>query len=154
MRLKCSLLIKKKKMVNEEKKKGKISHTEGRRKKHNRPLAIEITWSAVFNIIYLLHGLYSVCNQIAIVLQGSITAFFKFKGIILCEGDNRSLFFCFAVQRCMLTTVISLPCARRKAFVHRTFLGLRFCLKFLWHFDRQNRKTLLSFRTKHMPWPG
>ena len=30
---------------------------------------------------------------------------------------------------------ISLPAAFRKAFVQRTFRGLRFILKFLWHFD-------------------
>ena len=40
-----------------------------------------------------------------------------------------------------LTTDISLPAARRKALVHLDFLGFLFRVKFLWHFDRQNRKT-------------
>jgi hypothetical protein len=39
------------------------------------------------------------------------------------------------------TVVISFPCRRLQALVHRTFLGLRFILKFLWHLERQNRKT-------------
>ena len=39
-------------------------------------------------------------------------------------------------------------------FVQRTFLGLRFILKFLWHLERQNLKTEASLRTKVMPWPG
>ena len=33
----------------------------------------------------------------------------------------------------------SLPAALRKALVHLVFLGLRFFLKALWHFDLQNR---------------
>lgn len=32
---------------------------------------------------------------------------------------------------------ISLPAAFRKALVHRTFRGLRFILKFLWHLRRR-----------------
>lgn len=32
----------------------------------------------------------------------------------------------------------SLPASLRLALVHLTFLGLRFILKFLWHFDLQN----------------
>jgi len=50
--------------------------------------------------------------------------------------------------------VISFPAAFRKALVHFTFRGLRFILKFLWHFDVQKRKTLASFRTNSVPCPG
>lgn len=49
---------------------------------------------------------------------------------------------------------ISLPLARRNALVQRTLRGLRFILKFLWHFDEQNRKHLASLRTNIVPWPG
>ena len=35
------------------------------------------------------------------------------------------------------STAISLPLTLRKALVQRTFRGLRFRLKFLWHFERQ-----------------
>ena len=56
--------------------------------------------------------------------------------------------------RRVLTTVISLPAALRKAFVQRTLRGLRFILKFLWHFERQKRKSLASLRTKVMPLEG
>ena len=49
---------------------------------------------------------------------------------------------------------ISLPFARLNALVHRTFLGFRFILKFLWHFDEQKRKHLASLRTNMVPWPG
>uniref|UniRef100_A0A6M2E4H9 Uncharacterized protein n=1 Tax=Amblyomma tuberculatum TaxID=48802 RepID=A0A6M2E4H9_9ACAR len=45
------------------------------------------------------------------------------------------------------STVSSLPAAFRNAFVHLVFLGLRFFLKSLWHFDRQNLKILQSLRT-------
>jgi hypothetical protein len=31
---------------------------------------------------------------------------------------------------------------------------LRFILKFLWHLERQNLKTVASLRTNVMPWPG
>lgn len=41
-----------------------------------------------------------------------------------------------------LTTVSSLPAALRKALVHLIFLGFRFFLKFLWHFDLQNLNIL------------
>lgn len=72
----------------------------------------------------------------------------------------------------MESTVISLLCARRKDFVHASFRGLRFILKFLWlvkilaenlmgiwaedlyHFDLQNLKALASLRTKVMPFDG
>lgn len=37
-----------------------------------------------------------------------------------------------------LTTVSSFPDAFLNALVHLVFLGLRFFLKFLWHFDLQN----------------
>ena len=40
-----------------------------------------------------------------------------------------------------LTTVISLPAARRNALVHRSLRGLYLFLKVLWHFDLQNLKT-------------
>jgi hypothetical protein len=33
-----------------------------------------------------------------------------------------------------------LPAVLRKALVHRVLRGFFFILKFLWHFDRQNRK--------------
>ena len=63
------------------------------------------------------------------------------------------------------TTRISFPLARRKAFVQRTFLGLRRRLKFFRHLDLQKRNTcnsqfsyqaltLLSFLTNTVPWPG
>ena len=55
---------------------------------------------------------------------------------------------------CVLSLTSSLPRRRREAFVHRTFLGLRFFLNNLWHFDRQNLKTVLSFLTKVTPCPG
>ena len=52
------------------------------------------------------------------------------------------------------STDISLPAARRCAFVHFSFRGLSFALKVLWHFDRQKQKTLQSLRTNLMPLPG
>ena len=39
------------------------------------------------------------------------------------------------------STVISLPRDLRNALVHLVLRGLRFRLKFLWHFERQKRKT-------------
>lgn len=42
----------------------------------------------------------------------------------------------------LLTTVSSLPAALRNALVHLIFLGFRFFLKFLWHFDLQNLNIL------------
>jgi len=42
------------------------------------------------------------------------------------------------------TMVISFPAALRKALVQRTLRGLRFILKFLWHFDLQKRKVFWS----------
>lgn len=47
---------------------------------------------------------------------------------------------CELVQ--LLTTVSSLPAALRNALVHLIFLGFRFFLKFLWHFDLQNLNIL------------
>lgn len=52
------------------------------------------------------------------------------------------------MNRTRLTTVNSLPADLRKALVHLTFLGLRFFLKFLWHFDLQNLNTLNKRKTK------
>lgn len=49
------------------------------------------------------------------------------------------------------STANSFPAAFLKAFVHRTFLGFLFLLKALWHFARQNLKTLQSFLTKATP---
>lgn len=49
------------------------------------------------------------------------------------------------------STVISLPAALRNAFVHASLRGLRFILKFLWHFERQKRNCLASFRMNVMP---
>jgi hypothetical protein len=40
----------------------------------------------------------------------------------------------------IITCVISFPCTRLYALVHFTFRGFLFILKFLWHFDLQNRK--------------
>src|ERR1700712_2040504 len=79
----------------------------------------------------------------------------------------------------VLSTDISLPCALRKDFVHLSLRGLRsevaewlekdfkpvvtqgniwdsnvLILKFLWHFERQKRKTLASFRTNWIPLEG
>jgi hypothetical protein len=53
-----------------------------------------------------------------------------------------------------LTMTISLPFALLNALVHLTFLGFRFILKFLWHFDEQNRNVLASLRTNMVPCPG
>lgn len=53
-----------------------------------------------------------------------------------------------------LTTTISLPFALLKAFVHLTFLGFLFILKFLWHLLEQNLKHFASFLTNIVPWPG
>ena len=39
------------------------------------------------------------------------------------------------------TSASSLPASFLYALVHFTFLGLRFILKFLWHFDLQNLNT-------------
>lgn len=50
------------------------------------------------------------------------------------------------------STVNSLPAALRNAFVHLVFLGLRFFLKSLWHFDRQNLKICRSKQlVVHLP---
>mmetsp|Transcript_60290 Transcript_60290/g.187023 ORF Transcript_60290/g.187023 Transcript_60290/m.187023 type:complete len:209 (+) Transcript_60290:24-650(+) len=54
----------------------------------------------------------------------------------------------------VLSSVISLPWARRHALVHFNRRGLCFILKWLWHFLRQNRNILQSFRTNITPWPG
>ena len=45
----------------------------------------------------------------------------------------------------------SLPCSILYAFVHFTFLGFLFILKFLWHLERQKRNCFESFRTKQIP---
>ena len=39
------------------------------------------------------------------------------------------------------TSASSLPASFLYALVHRTLRGLRFILKFLWHFERQKLKT-------------
>ena len=71
------------------------------------------------------------------------------------------------------STVISLPCARRKDFVQPSLRGLRFILKFLWlrqgsdwyssegragevyyHFDLQKRNARASLRTNVIPLDG
>ena len=41
----------------------------------------------------------------------------------------------------MQTSASSLPASFLYALVHRTLRGLRFILKFLWHFERQKLKT-------------
>ena len=54
----------------------------------------------------------------------------------------------------LLTITISFPAALLNAFVHLSFLGFLFILKFLWHLLLQNLNILASLRTKEMPWPG
>merc|ERR1719158_803749 len=47
----------------------------------------------------------------------------------------------------VLSMTISLPRARRYAFVHFILRGLCFILKCLWHLERQKRNVLQSLRT-------
>lgn len=48
-----------------------------------------------------------------------------------------------------LTTVNSFPDAFLNALVHLNFLGLRFFLKFLWHFDLQNLNVYILLKKEN-----
>ena len=50
---------------------------------------------------------------------------------------------------CILTMASSFPAAFLNALVHFTLRGLRFNLKFLWHFDRQNLNVCAKMRTTY-----
>ncbi len=51
------------------------------------------------------------------------------------------------------STVSSLLACLRKALVHLTFLGLRFLMKFRWHFDRQKVNTCKwKWKVKNEKW--
>jgi len=62
--------------------------------------------------------------------------------------ENKTIILNRYVISKIITWVISFPCTRLYALVHFTLRGFLFILKFLWHFDLQNRnicaKTLMS----------
>ena len=100
------------------------------------PSLIEALFTNSLNFLNTLHSLESSSHQITVILHRAIASLFKFKCRVLEIKRLRNGKF--------PTTRISFPLARLKAFVQRTFLGLRRRLKFLRHFDLQNLKTYIQ----------
>ena len=97
------------------------------------PSLIEALFTNSLNFLNTLHSLESSSHQITVILHRAIASLFKLKRRVL---EVKRI-----CKERIPTTRISFPLARLKAFVQRTFLGLRRRLKFLRHFDRQNLKT-------------
>lgn len=116
-----------------------------------------------------LHRADGLEHGLAIVLLDLVALLLEVVHLVLRCGHARAE----VLRNGPRTTTSSLPADLRNAFVHATFLGLRFILKFLWHLDLQKRNTcqgtvkrrrmqegsaarstLASLRTNMTPCPG
>ena len=100
-------------------------------------------------LFHLLHGLDRLVHQLSVVLNWLVSLPFHFKGGILYDM-HATLAYTFVKNsscRCLQskqkshTSANSLPASFLYAFVHLTFLGFLFILKFLWHLLRQKLNT-------------
>jgi hypothetical protein len=89
------------------------------------PVFPEGVLSPLANFAHPLHCLDCRLDEIAVVANRNIAAFLEFESRVLSFGQvgwgQR--------RRYVRTMTISLPCALRKALVHRTLRGLRFILR-------------------------
>jgi hypothetical protein len=93
----------------------------------NGPLLPECVLSALFDFSNTFHRFYGSLYKLAVVANWDVSALFEINGSVL-EVCNINISLRTQCAISMLTMVISLPAAFRKAFVHRTFRGLRFIL--------------------------
>ena len=88
-------------------------------------------------------------NNIAVVALGPVSSPLELEGGILQANHGCQTSSVVVARHSRVgynrprprTPVRSFPRSTRYAFVQRTFRGLRFILKFLWHLDRQKRNT-------------
>lgn len=110
--------------------------------------------SCTSDLINLLNGHKGILCYVPVISLRSVSLLLKLKCFILLEKGNeekQARWWGFVtinptqskktiLLKLLSTLVMSFPCAALYALVHFTLRGFLFILKFLWHFDLQNRK--------------
>ena len=114
------------------------------------PLLPELCLPLDSDLLDPLHSSDSLLHHVAVISLRPVPPSFHLKSCVLhivtmhmsFSGHQGRFRQCYEGKTCeSLTAAKSLPCSLLYALVHLTLRGFLFSLKFLWHFDRQKRKT-------------